>query len=103
MTNITNENFNDYISSDKPLVIDFWATWCGPCRMISPILDELSTTYNDKVTIVKCDVEEADSVAAQFGIRNVPTLLFFKDGKQVDKLVGAASKSKIEEKIKALI
>lgn len=103
MTNITNENFNDYISSDKPLVIDFWATWCGPCRMISPILDGLSTTYNDKVTIVKCDVEEADSVAAQFGIRNVPTLLFFKDGKQVDKLVGAASKSKIEEKIKALI
>ena len=85
------------------MVIDFWATWCGPCRMVAPIIEELANEYDGKVTVGKCDVEEADDIAAEFGIRNIPTIVFMKDGKILDKIVGAASKSKIEEKIKALI
>ena len=85
------------------MVIDFWATWCGPCRMVAPIIEELANEYDGKVTIGKCDVEEADDIAAEFGIRNIPTIVFMKDGKIIDKIVGAASKSKIEEKVKALL
>jgi len=100
---VTNENFESLKAGELPLVVDFWATWCGPCRMIAPIVEELSKEYDGKVTVGKCDVEEAEDVAADFGIRNIPTLLFFKNGEVVDKLVGAASKTKIEEKIKALL
>ena len=100
---ITNENYESYKNGNLPLVIDFWATWCGPCRMVAPIIEELANEYDGKVTVGKCDVEEADDIAAEFGIRNIPTILFMKDGKILDKIVGAASKSKIEEKIKALI
>ena len=100
---ITNENYESYKNGCLPLVIDFWATWCGPCRMVAPIIEELANEYDGKVTVGKCDVEEADDIAAEFGIRNIPTIVFMKDGKILDKIVGAASKSKIEEKIKALI
>lgn len=100
---ITNENYESYKNGSLPLVIDFWATWCGPCRMVAPIIEELANEYEGKVTIGKCDVEEADDIAAEFGIRNIPTIVFMKDGKILDKIVGAASKSKIEEKIKALL
>ena len=100
---ITNENYESYKNGNLPLVIDFWATWCGPCRMVAPIIEELANEYDGKVTVGKCDVEEADDLAAEFGIRNIPTIVFMKDGKILDKIVGAASKSKIEEKIKALI
>ena len=100
---ITNENYESYKNGELPLVIDFWATWCGPCRMVAPIIEELANEYEGKVTIGKCDVEDADDIAAEFGIRNIPTIVFMKDGKIIDKIVGAASKSKIEEKIKALI
>ena len=100
---ITNENYASYKNGSLPLVIDFWATWCGPCRMVAPIIEELANEYDGKVTVGKCDVEEADDIAAEFGIRNIPTIVFMKDGKILDKIVGAASKSKIEEKIKALI
>ena len=100
---ITNENYENYKNGNLPLVIDFWATWCGPCRMVAPIIEELANEYDGKVTVGKCDVEEADDIAAEFGIRNIPTIVFMKDGKILDKIVGAASKSKIEEKIKALI
>jgi len=100
---VTNENFESLKAGELPLVVDFWATWCGPCRMIAPIVEELSKEYDGKVTVGKCDVEEAEDVAADFGIRNIPTLLFFKNGEVVDKLVGAASKTKVEEKIKALL
>ena len=99
----TDENVEEIINSGKPVVIDFWATWCGPCRMVAPIIEELANEYDGKVTVGKCDVEEADDIAAEFGIRNIPTIVFMKDGKILDKIVGAASKSKIEEKIKALI
>lgn len=100
---VTNENFESLKTGELPLVVDFWATWCGPCRMIAPIVAELANEYDGKVVVGKCDVEEAEDVAAEFGIRNIPTLLFFKNGEVVDKLVGAASKSKIEDKIKALL
>ena len=100
---ITNENYESYKNGSLPLVIDFWATWCGPCRMVAPIIEELANEYDGKVTVGKCDVEEADDIAAEFGIRNIPTIVFMKDGKILDKIVGAASKSKIEEKMKALV
>ena len=100
---ITDANFAETLNEGKPMVLDFWAEWCGPCRMVAPIIEELANEYDGKVTVGKCDVEEADDIAAEFGIRNIPTIVFMKDGKILDKIVGAASKSKIEEKIKALI
>ena len=90
-------------SGSLPLVVDFWATWCGPCRMVGPIIEELAKEYDGKLTVGKCDVEENDDLAAEFGIRNIPTILFFKDGVVVDKLVGAVSKAKIEEKFQTLL
>lgn len=100
---ITNENFESYQNGELPLVVDFWATWCGPCRAIAPIVSELAEQYDGKVVVGKCDVEEADEIAAQFGIRNIPTILFIKGGKVVDKLVGGVPKAKIEEKFQALL
>lgn len=100
---ITNENFEELKNGSLPLVVDFWATWCGPCRAIAPIVAELANEYDGKVVVGKCDVEEADDVAMEFGIRNIPTLLFIKDGKVIDKHVGATTKAKLQEKIEALI
>lgn len=100
---ITNENFAELKSGEQPLVVDFWATWCGPCRMLAPVVAELAQEYDGKITVGKCDVEENDELAMQFGIRNIPTILFFKNGEVVDKLVGAVSKSKLDEKFKALL
>jgi thioredoxin 1 len=100
---ITNENFASLKAGDKPLVVDFWATWCGPCRMVAPILEQLAAEYDDKIVVGKCDVEENDELAAEYGIRNIPTLLFFKNGEVVDKLIGAQPKPKVEEKFKALL
>ena len=102
-TKITSSNFETLKNGELPLVVDFWATWCGPCRMIAPIIEELAKEYDGKINVGKCDVEECDDIAADFGIRNIPTILFFKGGEIVDKMVGAASKSKIEEKFKALL
>ena len=103
LEHLTKENFNDFIKNNSLCVVDFWATWCGPCRMIAPIIEELAKEYDGKINVGKCDVEECDDIAAQFGIRNIPTILFFKGGEVVDKMVGAASKSKIEDKFKALL
>ena len=100
---ITNENVESYKNGELPLVVDFWATWCGPCRMIAPIVEELAKEYDGKLVVGKCDVEEADDVAMEFGIRNIPTILFFKGGQVVDKLVGAVSKAKLQEKFQALL
>ena len=97
------ENFESLKNGAQPLVVDFWATWCGPCRMIAPVIAELATAYDGKVTVAKCDVEECEDLAAEFGIRNIPTILFFKGGQVVDKLIGAQPKAKIEEKIQALL
>lgn len=100
---ITNENFESLKNGNLPLVVDFWATWCGPCRMVGPIISELAEQYDGKVVVGKCDVEEAEDVAMEFGIRSIPTILFFKNGQQVDKMVGAASKQAIEAKVQALL
>jgi len=100
---ITDANFEELLNSGKPMVVDFWAEWCGPCRMVAPIIDELSEAYAGRVTIGKMDVDDNNDVVAQFGIRNIPTVLFFKDGKMVDKMVGAASKDKFVEKIESLL
>lgn len=100
---ITNENFEQLKAAGKPLVIDFWATWCGPCRKIGPDVEALAEQYADQVTIGKCDVEEQDELASMFGIRNIPTLVFIKNGEIVDKMVGANPKAAIEEKIKSLL
>ena len=100
---ITSENFASLKTGNLPLVVDFWATWCGPCRMVSPILSELAEKYDGKIIVGKCDVEENEDLTGEFGIRNIPTILFFKNGEVVDKVIGAQPKEKIEEKIKALI
>ena len=100
---VTDANFEELVNAGKPMVLDFWAEWCGPCRMVSPIIDELATEYEGKVTIGKMDVDNNNDVLAQFGIRNIPTVLFFKDGKLVDKQVGAAQKSAFAAKIDALL
>lgn len=102
---ITDENFATLAAGDKPLVIDFWATWCGPCRMVSPIIEELEKKYEGQVVVGKADVEEAVEVTAKFGIRNIPTVVFIKDGQEIKDLrvVGAAGRDKFENNIKALI
>jgi thioredoxin 1 len=100
---ITNENFESLKKGELPMVVDFWATWCGPCRMIAPIISELAKEYDGKIVVAKCDVEECEDLAAEYGIRNIPTILFFKGGEVVDKLVGAVGKAKLEEKFNALL
>ena len=90
-------------NGNLPLVVDFWATWCGPCRMVAPIISQLAEKYDGKIVVGKCDVEENDELAAEFNIRNVPTFLFFKNGQLVDKLVGAVSRDKFEEKFESLL
>lgn len=100
---VTNENFESLKNGAEPLVVDFWATWCGPCRMIGPVISKLAEEYDGKITVAKCDVEECEDIAVELGIRNVPTILFFKGGEVVDKLVGAANKVKIQEKFEALL
>lgn len=100
---ITSENFESLKHGELPLVIDFWATWCGPCRMVGPIISELATQYDGRIAVGKCDVEENEELAVKFGIRNIPTLLFFKNGQLVDKMVGAQPKAKIQEKFDSLL
>ena len=100
---ITDSNYKEILAEGKPVVIDFWAPWCGPCKMVGPIIEELAEVYEGQVLIGKCDVDENGDVAAEYGIRNIPTVLFFKNGEVVDKQVGAAPKSAFEEKIKALL
>ena len=100
---ITSENFETLKNGKLPLVIDFWATWCGPCRMVAPVIAELAKEYDGRVIVGKCDVEENENLATEFGIRNIPTVIFFKGGKVVDKLVGAANKAKFDEKFQALL
>ena len=100
---ITDSNYQEILAEGKPVVMDFWAPWCGPCKMVGPIIDELATEYEGKVIIGKCDVDENGDVAAEYGIRNIPTVLFFKNGELVDKQVGSAPKSAYVAKIEAIL
>ncbi|MDD4820023.1 MAG: thioredoxin [Flavobacteriales bacterium] len=100
---ITDSNFEQIISAGIPAVVDFWAPWCGPCRMVGPIVEELATEYQGKVNIGKVNVDDNPGISAAQSIRNIPTILFFKDGKLVDKQVGVASKADLKAKIEALL
>ena len=102
-TVINPNNISEVLASAKPVLIDFWATWCGPCRMVAPIISELAEKYDGRIVVGKCDVEENEELSADFGIRNIPTILFFKNGEIVDKLVGAQSKQAFEAKFEALL
>ncbi|MBO7367478.1 MAG: thioredoxin [Paludibacteraceae bacterium] len=99
----TEENFKDVLASNTVVVADFWATWCGPCRMVGPVIESLANDYEGKAAIGKIDIEENDSLTEEYGIRNVPTVLFFKNGQLVDKVVGAGPRTMYEDKLKALL
>lgn len=101
--NFTDENTKELIKSGQPLVIDFWATWCGPCMRLAPIIDQLATEYEGKVLIGKYNVDEESDMSTEFGIRSIPTLLFFKDGELKGQLIGGSSKSEVETKINELL
>ena len=100
----TDSNFGaEVISSDQPVIVDFWATWCGPCKAIAPIIEDLAKEYSGKVKVGKLDIDENQETAIKFGVRSIPTVLFFKQGKLVDSIIGAVSKSHFVQKITPLI
>jgi len=99
---VTDATFEEVVlQSNKPVMVDFWAAWCGPCRMVAPIMDELTSDYEGKATIAKVDVDSNQEFAAKYGVRNIPTVIVFKDGEVVDKQVGVAPKATYAEKIDA--
>ena len=101
---LTDENFErEVLESAAPVLVDFWAAWCGPCKMIAPIVEELSSEYEGKAKICKIDVDSAQKTANDFGIRSIPTLLIFKEGKVADQLIGAVPKQQITEKLDAVL
>ena len=100
---ITSQNFEDIRQQGKPVLVDFWATWCGPCKRLGPIIEEIAAEYDGKAIVGKCDIEENDDLTEQFGIMNVPTVVFLKDGKEVDRVVGLAMKNVYQDKLNALI
>jgi thioredoxin 1 len=99
----TDENINEYIAASRPTLVDCWATWCGPCMRMSPIIDEVAEEFGDKAAIGKYNVDEESDLSQQYRIMSIPTLLFFKDGKLVDRLAGSQSKATLVEKLNALL
>ena len=100
---ITDANFAEIINTDQPVLVDFWATWCGPCRALAPVVDELAHEFAGKAVVGKCNVDDCDDLPMNFGIRSIPTLLFFKNGQVVDRIVGAAPKADIAARLNALL
>jgi thioredoxin 1 len=101
---VTDSSFeSEVMDADQPVLVDFWATWCGPCRMIAPMIEELAGLFEGRAKIAKVDVDSNPQTAMQFGIRSIPTLLFFKDGQVVDQLIGASSKKALSEKLESLV
>lgn len=103
MQEVNNTNFKELLASNKVAMVDFWATWCGPCRMLGPTVEEVAADYEGRALVAKCNVDDAEEVAAEYGIRSIPTLIFFKDGIAVDKTVGVVSKADIETKLNNLL
>ncbi len=101
---VNDSNFDEVVlKSDKPVLVDFWAEWCGPCRMIAPIMEEIAKEFAGKVVVTKCDVDENPAIASKFGIRNIPTVLFFKNGVVADKQVGAVPKANFVNKLNIIL
>lgn len=100
---LNKENFADVLTGDNTVIIDFWAPWCGPCRMLAPVIDDLAEEFDGKAKICKVNTDDVQDLAIEFGIRSIPTLLFFKDGEVVDQMVGAQSKTSIADKLNSLL
>ena len=100
---ITDANFAEILNTDMPVMVDFWATWCGPCRALAPVVEELAHEFAGKAVVGKCNVDDCDDLPMNFGIRSIPTLLFFKNGQVVDRIVGAAPKADIAARLNALL
>jgi thioredoxin 1 len=103
MLEVNRTNYVEVINSDKPVVLDFWATWCGPCRVIAPHIEAIAGEYEGKVVVGKVNIEDDDSLAIKYGVKNIPTVLFIKDGRVIDKQVGAATKNVFVQKLKTIL